>query len=154
MGGGGDSQGPSPATLPPCDPDWIIVCQVCKGKSILSLALNAQPLPQSLNVGTVTAMPVHRAGVSWPGGTRTRGNGLTLQQGRCRLDIRNDRLDMESLQEGFSSTGTGCPGQWWDLKDVRMRPLGTWVSGGFGSAGEWLDLMILEGFSNRNGSVI
>lgn len=25
-------------------------------------------------------------------GTRTRGNGLTFQQGRCRLDIRNEFL--------------------------------------------------------------
>lgn len=47
----------------------------------------------------------------------------------------------------LSSPGTGCLGQWWshhswrDLTDLWMFLLGTWFSGGLGSAGGmvWLD---------------
>ncbi|PKU42463.1 hypothetical protein llap_7221 [Limosa lapponica baueri] len=52
---------------------------------------------------------------------RTRGNGL-------------------SSPKGVSSIGTGCPGKWlshhpWSyLKDMYTCCLGTWFSGGFGSA--------------------
>jgi len=44
-----------------------------------------------------------------------------------------------SSLKGLSSSGTGCPGQWWShhpwryLKDVQAWCLGTWFSGGLGS---------------------
>lgn len=46
------------------------------------------------------------------------------------------------------------PHPWRFLKDTERWPLGTGVSGERGSAGGMVDLLILEGFSNRNHSVI
>lgn len=63
-------------------------------------------------------------------------------------------------EDTAGNEGTACPGQWlnhhpWkDLKDVWMWYLRAWVSGGLASAGGWLDLMIQEGFSNLNHSMI
>jgi len=38
---------------------------------------------------------------------RMRGNGLTLCQGKFRLDVRK-----KCLLKEWSSVGTGCPGRW------------------------------------------
>ncbi|KAK4825363.1 hypothetical protein QYF61_026882 [Mycteria americana] len=77
---------------------------------------------------------------------RTRGNGLKLHQERFRLDIRKN-----SVLKGWSSIGTSCPGKWlsrhpWRyLKDVWMRCLGTWCSGGLGNVRFMVGLDDLKG---------
>lgn len=55
---------------------------------------------------------------------------------------------------------TGCPWKWWkhhprrDLKALWMWHLEIWVDDGLGSAGDFFDSMVWEGFSNLNNSVI
>ena len=66
---------------------------------------------------------------------RTRGNGLKL----CRGGLYWIVGKISSLK-GLSFIGGGCPGKWlshhpWRyLKWTQMRCLGTWLSGGLGSA--------------------
>ncbi|KAK4830328.1 hypothetical protein QYF61_010092 [Mycteria americana] len=80
---------------------------------------------------------------------RTRGNGLKLRQGRFRKFLK--KLGNFSSLKGLSSIGTGCPGKWlsrhpWKyLKDVWMRCLGTWYSGGLGSVRFTVGLDDLKG---------
>lgn len=64
-------------------------------------------------------------------------------QKRFRLDIGENVLMEEKWK---------CPCLWRDFKAMLVWHLGTRVNGDFGSAGEWLDSMTLEGFSNLNNS--
>ncbi|KAK4829326.1 hypothetical protein QYF61_003202 [Mycteria americana] len=77
---------------------------------------------------------------------RMRGNGLKLRRGGLDWMLGNF-----SSPRGLSSIGTGCPGKWlsrhsWRyLKDVWMRCLETWGSGGFGSVRFMVGLDDLKG---------
>lgn len=54
----------------------------------------------------------------------------------------------------------GCPGKWWShcpwgcLKDVQIKHLGAWFSGGLGSAGLMVGLGDLKGPFNPSGCMI
>ena len=79
-------------------------------------------------------------------GDRMRGNGLKLQQGMFRLDIRKHLFTKRLLSTGISSPGRWLSHHpWMCLKTVWIWCSGTWFSGGLLVRVVWLGCGSLDG---------
>ena len=89
-----------------------------------------------------------------PGNSRrTRGDGLTLCQGRFRLAVRNNSFSQRAVRQRHSCPGSGgvtVPGGVQEPYRCDTEGCGQWAQWG----GLELDLVIFEVFSNLRDSII